>query len=211
MKRVAIAGWLLWAAHAHAQAPGQTAPMTSPAAPVTPAPPSTVMDDQWAVGLSMGEESLTPRTGSASQSGAGFGVGELDLRYRPAQHVELSFSLSGGGGTQINLGMSMIAFDVRYRFLAEQAWNWYLIGGIGIASVARPAAGSIESKGRGALRAGAGVERRYQHFAFDAELRLIAISENTEVPYPGQLTDYYPFERYGLSGGSLMFGASYYF
>ena len=225
---------LFVAATAHAQAPGEVAPAPAPVAPAAQMDPcacggyESVMANRWAVGLSFGHMSIAPK--ATPDDKTEFGVGELSLRFRATLHLELEAAFAGGrqqlgdntqGDLQFNSGM----IDLRYRFAPEQRWNWWLMGGLGGMSVARYDATDAERKAveKPMVQLGIGLERRFHHFAIDAELRAIGVGEkqqdqstpvmatagtspSTMTPPPSSA----PMPQ-GQSGGQLTIGASYYF
>jgi hypothetical protein len=187
---------------AFAQAPGQTA---APAAPASSVP---VMEHAWAIALGLASESLTPQTSDAP---AVHFVGiELEGRYRlrPAVEVALSLFTAGSKG---DLGTGGLFADFRYRFRAEERWSAYALGGVGIVQAGSKNATDTERRGRGALHIGAGAERRFAHLALFLELTLLGVAKNPGVPDVATPTTAYLLERYGLSGGALVVGSTYYF
>ena len=186
---------LVAATTAHAQAPGQAPP------------PPSVMARRWAVGLSLGSASLTPRVPGGQQSA--FGVGELAVRFRMNRALELALALGGGGAKTGDLALGEIFVDARYRFVPDEPWNGYVLGGLGVMSAHGTSASDPETKGRGAVRIGGGVERRFGRFALSLELHLIAIAGNDAVAdvatHDGQMA------HYAVTGASLALGASLYF
>jgi hypothetical protein len=208
--RLAIASLVvgLGVGSAYAEAPGEV---------VVLVPASTgrdVMADRWAVGLSLGSLSLHPQdTDSTSYS-----VGELSLRFRATLHLELEATFGGGktsdSSTQVDVG----TIGLRYRFMPRADWNWWLMGAIGELSVATPDASQMtrSDASRGVAELGIGLERRFGHFALQAELTAIAAGEpKTEpaVATPADATTQPTATTTSdtLSGGSLTIGASYYF
>jgi hypothetical protein len=227
---------------AHAQAPGEAAPQ-----PVAPAPDSPcaapcggcsqaepVMANRWSVGLSVGSMGLAPEAQPDNKTD--FGVGVLALRFRATPHLELEVSVGGGreqlaDNQQGDREVTVAALAARYRFRPEAAWNWFVMGGIGGGSVTRHDATKQErddaTQPLGML--GIGVERRFQHFAFQADLRAIGLGEKdrndtmVEPPVPvGAPMPTEPGGSIGLptklaapsqkqSGGALTIGVSYYF
>jgi opacity protein-like surface antigen len=181
---------LFAASLAHAQAPGEWAPppvaggdgATACAAPCGCRHVESVMENRWAIGLSVGSMSLAPD--GQPDSKTSFGVGELALRFRATPHLELELS-AGGGREQLadnqqgSLEVNTVALAARYRFNPEGAWNWFVMGGIGGASVTLHDATQKERDDAthplGML--GVGVERRFHHFALQAELRAIGIGD----------------------------------
>ncbi len=218
---------------AFAQAPGDYsgdasgAPGNMAAQPVQPivvvAPGRDVMANRWAVGLSVGSFGLAPS--SAPDAKSQFDVGELSLRFRATPHLELELHMAGGheqlaDGTQSDNQLAAGAIAVRYRFMIENDWNWWLMGGLGQAVIDSQYATSdqVNADTRGLGEVGAGVERRWDHFALQAELRGVGLgqtkAQKDAVPVAGgaappSLGRAAPGDT--LSGGSLTIGASYYF
>jgi opacity protein-like surface antigen len=217
-------------ATAFAQAPGEVQPVAPAAAPVVENPCGgcfvPVMANRWAVGLSIGSMSLAPRDTPDDQTH--FAIGELAVRFRATPHLELELSV-GGGREQTDNGMdgthevSTATLGLRYRFMAEHRWNWYLMAGLGGTAVTLRDATDQEKKdaNRGQVSFGAGLERRFDHFALQAELRFVSqfaddnSASTTPVvgtvmpvgdPPPSTAT---PSTTY--RGGQLTIGASYYF
>jgi hypothetical protein len=179
---------------AHAQAPGE----------VAPARPS-VMENRWAVSVALAGESLTAKTDDAKP--VGFGGLELAGRYRIRPTIEVSLAFSAAG----NQGIGTVGFylEGRYRFLPERPWSPFAGLSLGVASVGDKTGNETERKGRGALRLSGGIERRIGNFGIDATLRLVGIAENKDVMTV--VTAGQRLSRYGVSGGELAIGASYYF
>jgi hypothetical protein len=237
------------AATASAQAPGEMDPQQPPvqqmpsAAPgETPpctwaVPHESVMANRWAIGLSVGSLSLAPKDQPDNKTD--FGVGELSLRYRATLHLELELAVGGGqqklqdgtnGDQDVHTGM----LAARYRFAPEERWNWWVMGGLGGVSVAPHGAPDQAFKDAqrpmGAL--GIGIERRFHHFALQAELRGVGVGPqkdnsgtvmatptappagpNSTTTLPPTTTPPAPMSPNTdhLSGGMLTIGASYYF
>jgi len=244
---------LFAASLAHAQAPGQFEPESAPpgaavappaAAPAPAAAPGgcgqpeareSVMANRWAVGFSIGQMGLAPE--SQPDNKTNFGVGELALRFRATPHLELELAVGGGreqladnqqGDREVNTAL----LAARYRFRTEEAWNWFLMGGLGGASVTRHDATKQErdDAGRPMAMFGIGIERRFRHFALQAELHAIGVGEKKNdvmaVPPPaavpgttggqgGKTTVNVPSAPLSpsekQSGGALSIGLSYYF
>jgi len=222
---------------AHAQAPGEAVP--PPIAPAADSPCATpcggcsraaesVMENRWAVGLSLGSMSLAPD--GQSDNKTGFGIGELALRFRATPHLELELSAGGGreqlaNNQQGDLEVNTAALALRYRFRPEAAWNWFVMGGLGGASVVSHDATKQErndaTQPLGML--GIGLERRFHHFALQAEARAIGVGDKTRnsdamaAPPPAQPgamgttppPPVTPSQK--QSGGALTIGLSYYF
>ena len=182
---------------AHAQAPGQVAPQ-----------PPGVMLDRWAIDVALGDESATPKVDGATRTG--FGLLELSGRFRIRADIEVALTL--GGSSHDNVSTGGLYADFRYRFLAARPWTVIALAGIGAESIGDKDGTDAEKKARGSLRLGAGVERRFGHFALEADLRLFAIAENKDVVMTSQVIDNaYELARYGVSGASLTLGATNYF
>jgi hypothetical protein len=187
----------------------------------------SVMENRWAIALSLGSMSLSPK--DSPDDHTGFAVGELALRFRATPHLELELSAGGGrertandmdGDLEVNTAM----IAARWRFRPEAAWNWFVTAGIGGASVTRHDATQQErsdaTQPMGML--GIGLERRFHHLALQAELRGVGLGkakQNTTtadppVAMPAAMATPTPttgspgIER---SGGSLTVGLSYYF
>ncbi|MBV8760593.1 MAG: hypothetical protein JO257_25095 [Deltaproteobacteria bacterium] len=178
---------------AHAQAPGQTV-QTAPG----------VIDRRWSVDLALGPTILKAKTDGAK--GVLFLGLELAARFRIRREVEVALAFDAAG----NQGIGLVGFfaEGRYRFNAERAWNPFVLVSLGVESVADKTGSSTEKQGRGALRIGGGVERRFGAWATSATLRLVGIGENKSV-----MTDTTAGEklsRYGTSGGELVIGGTFY-
>jgi hypothetical protein len=195
------------AGSAQAQAPGQTTSQ-SVALSSSESPPG-VMANRWAIDLALGGASLRPKGAS---EGTGFGILGFAGRFRLRPTMELALGLVLGGGSRddIDLSMGALYAEFRYRFLAEQPWNVFVLGGIGVGSVARKSGSYDERKGRGMLRLGGGVERRFGNFALEATLLGIAIAEDKDLPATDVPDIGDAFARYGVSGLALTLGGTYY-
>jgi hypothetical protein len=167
------------------------------------------MDNRWALGLNLGWESLKIQHGDEQK--VTFGVLEVAGRFRIRPAIEVGLSLWGGGTAgDINLGGLYASF--RYRFLAEQKWNVYGVGALGVISVAQKLASDDEKQGRGSLRLAVGGERRFGFgLAINAELGLATIAENAKAPDAVMLSTAGQLSKYHLGGGTLMIGVTYYF
>ena len=182
------------------------------------------MANRWARGLSIGSMGLAPN--SSPDANTEFAVGELALRFRATPHFELELAAGGGreqtsDGMEGNLDVQTVSLAARYRFRPEAAWNWYLMGGIGVAAITRHDATDQERKDAtqplGML--GAGIERRFQHFALQAELRVVGLgkhqqdaSSDAPVEVTAMTTSPTPTSAdIKRSGGLLSVGLSYYF
>lgn len=235
---------LFAASLAHAQAPGEMQPV--PVAPEAGAAPcgcggpqvaarESVMANRWSVGLSLGSMSLAPD--GQNDNKTAFGIGELALRFRATPRFELELAAGGGreqrdNNQQGDLQVNTVALSARFRFNPEGAWNWFLMGGLGAASVTSHDATDQQRNDatHPLVTFGVGVERRFHHFAFQAEARAIGIGDKKQdamatpvaepgvmtatgtpiapVPTPGPTTD---SNAQKLGGGQLTIGVSYYF
>jgi hypothetical protein len=204
--------------------PASTPVQVAYAAPVRSRP--SVMANRWAVGFSIGSMSLAPD--SAPDSETEFATGELALRFRATRHLELEVS-AGGGREQTadeelgDLEVATVALSARYRFRPEARWNWFLMGGIGAASVTHHDATDEQreqaTQPLGML--GIGVERRFRRFAIQAEARGVGMAERKDDdmdvvdvargPIEGPIEVPSRSADQARSGGSLTVGLSYYF
>jgi len=178
---------------AHAQAPG----LTPPAEP-------GVMARRWAVDLALGGTILKAKTDGAK--GVFFAGLELEARFRIRPPVEIALAFDAAG----NQGIGLVGFFVegRYRFNVERAWNPFVLVSLGVMQVADKTGSSVEKQGRGALRIGGGIERRFGAWAAQATFRLVGMGENKSV-----MTDTTAGEklsRYSASGGELVVGGTFY-
>jgi hypothetical protein len=224
------------AATAHAQAPGEVVPYGPQGPQTAPADPcgsscsrASVMANRWAVGIGVGHLTVAPD--SAPDAKAEFGTGEFSLRFRATLHLELELGSFGGreqlpgnqGEGDREAGAAYLG--ARYRFAAEQPWNWFVMMGLGGMSIASHDA--TDQQRHDAQRpiglAGIGLERRWTHFALSAELRYVGVGKNEQVertspplmmepggkPLPPDTTISPSQEHW--SGGTFSIGASYYF
>ena len=183
----------------------------------------SVMAHRWAVGLSLGSMSLV-RDGQ-SDTETQFGIGELALRFRATRRLELEASAGGGrerlhDGADGDLVVGMAALAARFRFNPEGRWNWFVMGGVGAAAVVRHDASDqeVDDATRPLGMLGVGLERRFHHFAFQAEARVVGIGDDE---HDDKMTDAPPASAYAvtttssnrqaLGGGSVSLGVSYYF
>lgn len=193
------------------------APAPAPEAGCEPRP--GVMANRWAIGLSLGGMSIAPSDAPDDQTH--FTVGELALRFRVARHFELELAVGGGrertaDNMDGDLQVGTAALALRYRFRAEQPWNFFVMGGLGGAALTRHDATSKERDDatQPMFVAGIGTEYRFDHLALQAELRGfglgVAKSDSTtqtaDMPFEANTTN--DIQR---SGASLSVGLSYYF
>jgi hypothetical protein len=218
---------------AHAQAPGEVA-----AQPVVMVPESacvacgcnraeSVMSRRWAIGLSLGSMSLAPD--GQPDDKTSFAIGELALRFRATLHLELELAVGGGrertaDDQEGDLQVSSAVIAARWRFRPEHRWNWFVMAGLGGASVTRhDATDQDRSDATQPLATlGVGLEWRFRHFALQAEARAVGMgnrdredrmaqsaetnlpAEMTVTPTPSAVDD-------KRSGGAFSIGLSYYF
>jgi len=227
------------AAEVEVQAQVQIAPAPAPVAVqiVTPAsapvqvacasarPRDSVMANRWAVGLSLGSMSLAPE--STPDDRTDFAIGELALRFRATRHLELEVAAGGGrertaDNEDGDREITQVTLAARYRFRPEAAWNWFVMGGIGAAAVTRHDATDEQrhdaTQPLGML--GIGVERRFRHFALQAEARAVGLGKRDDhdamdvTPVSARSTPVVEVPTRSdeaRSGGSLSIGLSYYF
>jgi hypothetical protein len=206
-------------------APGY-APVMGPPAPPPEAgcdPRAAVMDNRWAIGFSVGSMSIAPSDTPDDQTH--FAVGELALRFRATLHLELELAVGGGrertpDNMNGDLQVSTAALAMRFRFRPEHHWNWFAMGGLGGAAIARHDATSQERSDatQPMFVLGVGTEYRFDHFALQAELRGfglgVAKMDNASaqaastMPVPVDPNNSADIQR---SGASLSVGASFYF
>jgi len=186
--------------------PGQQPPGMQPPPPAR----RSVMAKRWAIGVDVGPESYEPDTMDSTKTE--FGQLELAGRYRITVPIELGLALHLAASKDISAGGFYV--DFRYRFRAEQPLNVYLLGGLGILSVAHKDSSDDAKQGRGSLRFGVGGEYRWNWFALILELRLVGVGENKDLgalpPGSTEPVDY-QLSRYKLSGASFAMGANFYF
>lgn len=221
---------VLAASLAHAQAPGEIAVQPVVMVPESacvacgcgrPDAADSLMSRRWAIGLAFGGMSLQPD--GRPDDRIGFAIGELALRFRATRHFELELSVGGGRERTADdqdgeLAVSSAVIAARWRFLPAHAWNWFVTAGIGGAAVARHDATDQErsdaTQPLGML--GLGVERRFRHFAVQAEARAIAMGEkhhDSPIAVDGEhsLAAEMTTVDEKRAGGSLSIGVSYYF
>lgn len=205
---------------AHAQAPGEWTPDQGQGYAQPPpqqvAPPAP-RDRRWSIGASIGSTEISQSNGHEDQS-VTFAGGSLAVRYRAWRHLELEFSIGGGreqipeerGGGEGELAMATGTLAARYRFNPRAKWNWWLLAGVGATTVARNDATDEEidaaQRPHGVL--GIGLERRFNRFALQVELRGLAIGQTEEEMKYAEDSG---METEGLGAANVSLGASYYF
>jgi hypothetical protein len=223
---------------AHAQAPlpdGAPSPAAPDSIPVA-APPvmqagmaapcedcrESVMANRWSIGLSLGSMGLAAR--HSHDDRADFAVAELALRFRATRHLELELASAGGQDPDDDvhpnyLRVNAVTLAARYHFLPEAKWNWFVMGGLGAATIAVHDA--TDQQRQDAVQplamVGVGVERRFDHFALQVELRAIDLDKRTTTTDTAAMTTSATSMsttttiQPARSGGSFTVGLSYYF
>jgi len=232
---------LAFARTASAQAPGETSPEPMPLPP-SAAPVVIVADpcggcidpmrNRFSIGVNfggMGVSIADDDSGNETQ----FSTAELSIAYRLTPHFDLQLLLSGGrqtleDGSDGDLAIGGGTLAARYRFRPDRAWNWWLLAGLGTTVIERHESTKEQRDAaqRGHFAFGIGLEHRWRHFALNAELRGVAMSERSDAmdpvpatPQPGTGGDPLPptispsdVRTAGeLSGGQFTIGASFYF
>jgi hypothetical protein len=181
----------------------------------------SVMSNRWSLGLSVGSMSLAPKDSPDDQTA--FALGQLALRFRATPHLELELAVGGGRERTADdqdgdLEVNTAALALRYRFRPEAAWNWFAMVGVGGASVTRHDATKQERDDAmqplGML--GIGVERRFRHFALQAEVRAVGLGKHqddakSDAPMAEAMTVTTTSADAERSGGAFSLGLSYYF
>lgn len=202
--------------------PGMAAPVAAPV--VAPAPPQR----RWSVGLGVGGMDLAPH--SAPDASTSFDIGQIYVRYRPWRHLEIELALGGGGEAESEDGMnsgrevSSAVLGLRYRFNPHRRWNFHVMAGMGSIAVTREGATDAEREAahQSTLQFGAGVERRWNRFALQFEIRAVGIAPREEgdvaAPAPDVRYDQmtppsggYGNDDGGMAGGQFVFSGNYYF
>jgi hypothetical protein len=154
----------------------------------------TVMEKRWAAAMSYGVSGARARTEGAELQSLVF----FELAFRVRVVPELELGVSGGGSAVRSFGFAAIQIDVRHRIAPEHAWNPFVYGGGGIATW------SVEGSSRLVLRAGAGLERRFEQWAFDARVELTRVSPDPTAAERDLE------ERHGVWAASVAMSALYY-
>ena len=130
----------------------------------------SVMDRQWAFAIGFAGGVMQPQTDDTRLFA--YGLIQAALRYRPLDVLEVGVSMTSGG--TFDYGQAGLYADLRYRLMAEEAWNPFLLLGVG-ASLATSSNMSPLNDFRRSLRLGVGIERRFVSWGFAAEVHLFAI------------------------------------
>jgi opacity protein-like surface antigen len=209
---------LLVASTAHAQAPGEVAPIAPTPVPVVVASPGPdVMAHRFGIGINLGTMSVSPHDAATPTD---FRTSELALRFRATPHLELELLLSGGrqvleDSTDGDLAMGGGTLAARYRFRPGHRWDWWLSAGLGATVIERHISTEQQRADatRGHFAFGVGLERRWQHLALHAELRMMAIGARDDADVMTlpirEIPDVRTAEE--LTGGVFNVGASFYF
>lgn len=233
--RVTLAS-LLVASTAYAEAPGEVydegelaPPGMAPTAPIIVAPVAKVR--RWSIGVGFGSMELAPHV--APDATTDFDIAQLYVRYQLRRHFEFELALGGGGESQTEDGygggreVSSAVLALRYRFNPARRWNWWLMAGMGSLAVTREGASDEEREAahQSTLQFGAGVERRWNRFALQFELRAVGVAPHeisedmpvrTEIAPDGLMQPLPPNSEPGrandgMKGGQFVFSGNYYF
>jgi hypothetical protein len=208
MRLVVAAAVIAISGVASAQPADPATPAPPPPAPaIVPAPaptgPQGVMANRWAIDVGLGVQSL-----KTDDNNIGFVTYEIGARLRVIRSLEIALTIAAGANHADSYGG--LWADVRYDFMAERPWNIFAYFGLGVGSASAKDADSNDSSGRGALRFGAGIERRFDIFSISAELRVLGFGANNQsTPVDASPESQLAFES--TSGIGLVIGSTYYF
>jgi hypothetical protein len=156
----------------------------------------SVMDKPWSASTGYGPGFVRAR----SENPKVLPTLAVDLAIRRRLRPDLEVSL-GLGGQFAKYGFGGIFADLRYRISAERPWNPFLFGGLG-------AGGGAGSDGPGLLlRAGVGIERRLEKWAFAADFAISRSSGDDMVIVRSDGTE---IGHFGAFGVGLSLSATYY-
>ena len=186
---------------AHAQAPGEVQPLPAPDAP-------SVMDRRWSISAAIGPIGLKPK--DTERETLTFSMFELAGHFRIRPYIDVGLSAYGAGAMKGELSTGGLFIDARWRFLPENPWNLWALLSLGVASVSHEDQSEAAKQGRGAIRFGFGIERRFRAWAIHGELRLVGIGENKDYEEASMTLNEEMADR-AVNGGSLTFGGSFYF
>lgn len=216
----------LAATYASAEAqygPGACDCAVAPAPVVVEAPPSL---PKWGIGLRMTSMTLAPENDPEAETEYGGGGLQLRYRLRPRWQLELSIDHvterleDGEMGTRQLQSATLAA---QYHFRPYARWDWYALVGIGGTANGDPEISDEERRASevGHFHLGAGIERRFRHFAIGAELRAVGMAPHDDeledapqddpVQPTGMTVPTEEIERTATNGGQLTIAATYYF
>jgi hypothetical protein len=181
-----------------------TPPVQSQPAPVAIAPPPGIMANRWAIDVGLGLQSL-----NNSVQAIGFVSYELGVRFRIIRPLEVALTFAAGANHADEY--SALWIDARYNFMAEQPWNIYALLGFGGGSASAKVATNGDVHGRGTLRLGAGVERRFDVFSISAEVRLLTFGRNDQAEQGAGPTPDAALAAESTTGVGFVLGSTYYF
>jgi hypothetical protein len=202
--RIVVAFVVALCGTAYAQAPGEYV-----AAPAVGPGYHDVMADRWSVGFGIGSVGLHAPDASPSS----YAIGEFAFRFRLAPHFELETTLGGGNQSDNNgaTSVGLATLGARYIFQPRADWNVWIVGAIGALSVRSDPNDASTQVDRGMAEAGMGIERRFAHFALQAEFRAIAAGAPKQTDASARTDAMQPAASDTLAGAELSVGASWYF
>jgi hypothetical protein len=159
----------------------------------------TVLYKPWALAMAYGSDFTRARADDMPLHKLFFF--EFALRYRVLRPLEVGLSI--GGRFKPAFGYATIYADLRYRLLAEAAWNPYVLGGVGIAKIEYGGPWHL------IMHAGVGLERRFISWAFATDIQLERAAGDGK-PMPYFLDDQGELEHFGLVSVSVTLAATYY-
>jgi len=183
---------------ATADAPGACDTCTVPVS--TPATPDDLAR-RWAIGARAVSLSLEGETRSTDYVGGGFAASfRLDRRWEVALAFDL---LDAPQGRDLHIAQ----LSARFHLSPHQAWDWYLLAGVGVVHEV-PLESEMEAdhgSGRGQVHAGLGLARRFRWFSIGAELHAVGIGprEHDGAMEARQMPGTPPTTDDGLGGAEL--------
>ncbi len=189
---------------------------------VAPAPAPAL--PRWGIGLRLGGLSLAPA--ERPEATTDYAVGGVQVRYRVRPRWQLELSMDHAteqleDGTEGDRELQAVTFAALYHLSPYARWDWYLLAGLGATTDGAPDLDPElrRASEQGHVHVGVGVERRWDHLALSAELRLVgmaqaeddghgAVTASPAMTRPGEA----PAARdMGTSGAQFSLGAGYYF
>lgn len=139
-------------------------------------------------GLSLGATSADSET-ELSYAGGGLGVSyRLNARWELVGSID---ALDAEQGSDLHV----LAVTARYHMRPHQAWDWYVLAGLGVVHEVpeeqtgfAPDGGEMteeHGEGRGQVHAGVGLTRRFRRIGLSAELALVHIAAQQEAVVDG--------------------------